>query len=187
MVPETGEGLSNADSLIDLTFLDAHCSARGYTTVTDATTAQQEIWCVNATDWLRGRAWIGYRLTSTQSLDFPREIVNLGSINVGYHYENVDYGLRNFADFDTSTIPLPVKQAVAELVYLQSLGVDLFTYREGSAGLLEQEDVAIGPLRSKEVYKDSSEIHLQDLMTKFGKVEAMISNYVQPHIMKLGR
>jgi len=105
IIVEDGTGLSNAESLISVSYLQTHHSNRGNTSIALLTTAQAEEALRRTSDYFmqtyRNR-WKGYLVKTTQALDWPRTDVIL---NDGF----LDYAI------DPGTIPEPVKQAFADL------------------------------------------------------------------------
>ena len=93
LVIETGAGLSNAQSYVDTTFVNAYFVLRGVTfTSTDAN-------IINAMDYFEAtysQSWKGEKLVSTQALSFPRLIDGV------------------------NTYPVQVKNAICELAYKAS-------------------------------------------------------------------
>lgn len=75
IIVEDGTGLSNAESLVSVTYFKDYHSARGNASVAALTTAQSEEALRRASDYFlqtyRGR-WQGERTTTTQALDWPR-------------------------------------------------------------------------------------------------------------------
>jgi len=93
LVIESGVGLSNAQSYVDTTFVNAYFLLRGITfTSTDAN-------IINAMDYFEAtfsQSWKGEKLLSTQALSFPRLIDGV------------------------NTYPVQVKNAICELAYKAS-------------------------------------------------------------------
>jgi hypothetical protein len=76
LIIESGEGLSNATSYIDIAYADAYFLARGITTWT-GTDAVKENYTVLAMSYIEAvysESWKGDLLLDTQSLSFPRVI-----------------------------------------------------------------------------------------------------------------
>ena len=93
LIIESGVGLSNAQSYVDTTFVNAYFLLRGITfTSTDAN-------IINAMDYFEAtfsQSWKGEKLVSTQALSFPRLIDGI------------------------NTYPVQVKNAICELAYKAS-------------------------------------------------------------------
>lgn len=76
MTVEDGTGLTTANSYESVVNADAYHLARGNSSWAAATTANKETALVRSTqalDGMYGRQWPGIRLTSDQSLDWPRD------------------------------------------------------------------------------------------------------------------
>lgn len=73
---ETGTGVANANSYIDVAYADSYFTDRGNTGWTGATTQAKQIALIKATDYIEtrwGRRFLGSGpLTETQGLSFPR-------------------------------------------------------------------------------------------------------------------
>lgn len=125
---EDGTGKTDADSYISTADADAYHDAIGNATWTGSA-AQKEHALRKATQYMQQvyfDRWDGYRKTSTQALDWPREDVQIK-------------GLR-FVEYVTSTtIPQEVKNACASLA-LRALTDDLLADEE-RAVISESVDV----------------------------------------------
>lgn len=108
---EDGTGLSNAESYISAADAGTYHSNRGNTTWASLSDAVKEQCLRKATDYMvamyRGQ-WQGDRISSDQSLDFPRS---------GVVVDNVD--------IDSDSVPDKIKNACAELA-LKANSDDLF-------------------------------------------------------------
>lgn len=104
IIVEDGTGLSNAESLVSVTYFKDYHSARGNASVAALTTAQSEEALRRASDYFlqtyRGR-WQGERTTTTQALDWPR-------VNVV-----VDY----YKSINDNEIPNDIKNAFSDLAF----------------------------------------------------------------------
>ena len=119
LIIENGEGLSNSESYVDESYVDAYFLKRGNTEWNSITNKESRI--VLAMDFIENNyTYLGTKLVSTQSLSFPR-----------------------FVDGETVMPPLSLKSAVCELA-LKSNSGDLLqdtsktTIRE-KVGTLEVE------------------------------------------------
>lgn len=125
---EDGTGKTDADSYISVTDADAYHDAIGNATWTGANAAKEHA-LRKATQYMQQvyfDRWDGYRKTSTQALDWPREDVQIK-------------GLR-FVEYVTSTtIPQEVKNACASLA-LRAMTDDLLADEE-RAVISESVDV----------------------------------------------
>lgn len=110
LIVEDGTGLPNAESYISVADADAYLAARGLVAWTPLDTALKEQALRRATDYMSefyGRRWEGYRVTSTQSLDWPRYEVPRPDVPGGY----ASYP----AYYDFQQIPADIKNACALL------------------------------------------------------------------------
>lgn len=74
-VAEDGTGLSNANSYVDVAWVDAYFTDRGYAQWT-GNNADKQKHLILATDYMEGRfasMYAGEKLTTTQALSFPRK------------------------------------------------------------------------------------------------------------------
>jgi hypothetical protein len=103
IIVEDGTGLTDSESLISVQYFTDYHIARGNTNVSLLSTTESEEALRRAHDYLaqtyRGR-WKGYLLKITQALDWPRSGVTLAEYTV-----------------DSNTIPVPVKNAIADLAF----------------------------------------------------------------------
>jgi hypothetical protein len=108
LIVESGAGLTNAESYSSTAEVDAYNAARGNDAWAALTTAQKEIACRKATDYMvqayRG-LWIGARTSDNQGLDWPRENAKKERSLYGNGY------------YLNTEIPKEVKSACAELSF----------------------------------------------------------------------
>lgn len=97
LIVEDGTGLSNAQSYVDLAFVQSYYTLRGNTTYTP--TEPHIIVAMDYIESVYSGSWVGEALTTTQSLAFPRVV------------DGVDIG-----------VPINVKNAVADLCLRASSG-----------------------------------------------------------------
>lgn len=117
IVVEDGTGKADAESYISVSDASSYHSARGnaaWAALASDTVREQ---CLRkATEYLTqvyGQAWAGYRVTTTQALDWPRYEVPRRDIGaVGYL----------LAFWSATEVPEPVKRACAELALRASSG-----------------------------------------------------------------
>lgn len=72
LIVETGEGLANAESLVDLPFLKSFASSRGHIISTDDAVLEQQLRKANDYIFSIEGGLKGVRATAGQSLPFPR-------------------------------------------------------------------------------------------------------------------
>jgi hypothetical protein len=125
---ETGEGLTNADSLVSLDEVKAFALSRGVTLPADDPLLETQI--RKAHDYLlRIEArFQGYRRTDNQALPFPRNVVHL-------------YG-RWLPD---GTIPTLLKSAISQLVIEQQTVPDILPVSDGKTVIRE----TVGPISTE--------------------------------------
>lgn len=109
IVVEDGTGLTNADALISVDYLESYCDARGKD-YSSYTTAQEEQAIVRATDFMsESYTWQGFKLKERghadgeQSLAWPRQYV-------------ID---RNGYSLASDSVPSEVQKATAELAFYE--------------------------------------------------------------------
>lgn len=117
LITETGAGLANAESYCTVAFADAYHLGRGReASWVDLDTEVKEQRLRAATDYLvqayRSR-WAGYRMTSTQALDWPRGDVPMKDAPSGYAWP---------AYYPDDAVPLAVQQACAQLAFTSISG-----------------------------------------------------------------
>lgn len=137
IVIEDGTGKSTSEAYISTTDADTYFSNRGVTAWAAFTTAQKEQNLRLATDFMTQRYrpyWLGYRNSSTQSLDWPRAYVSINPIEVVYQL-----------NISNTIVPVEVQRACAELALKAS------TYTDGLlpdvTDLITEE--TIGPITTK--------------------------------------
>ena len=110
-VVETGAGLSNSNSYSSVAAADSYFADRGVTAWAALTTTAKEQALIKATDYLEQtyrESWKGYRVTSTQSLSWPRSEVIVDTFPV-----------------PANIVPTPIAKACAEMALRASDGEDL--------------------------------------------------------------
>lgn len=129
---EDGTGVANANTYIDITFLEAYATDRGFTIPSED--VDKEIFILKAMDYL---AWYtnyfqGQPTEDDQALPWPRKNVCIDSVDV-----------------DKESIPVQLTKAQAQLVVSQQESIRLFPQPRTSSvqGLLTQK--TLGPLTKK--------------------------------------
>lgn len=109
MVVETGIGLSDATSYVDIVYADSYFSARGIKEWEVLADEEKETALVRATDFIDATfEWYGKRLTEEQGLMFPRS------------------NLFTYDGYEVKGIPNCLKMAVCEASLISSKGTELF-------------------------------------------------------------
>jgi hypothetical protein len=113
LVAETGSGLSTATSYCTIAFANAYLTNYGtpaaWTAATNATKETALMAATRALDLRYGGRWVGYRYSTTQALDWPRD----------YAYDAAGELIAS------DVVPLRVQQATAVLAALHVQGVTI--------------------------------------------------------------
>ena len=110
-VVETGAGLSNSNSYASVAAADSYFADRGVTSWAALTTTAKEQALIKGTDYLEQtyrESWKGYRVTSTQSLSWPRSEVIVDTFPVA-----------------ANIVPSAIVKACVEMALRASDGEDL--------------------------------------------------------------
>lgn len=124
LIVEDGTGLPDAESYASVAAADAYLVARGNVAWGALSQGAREAALRKATDYLGdayGQRWLGWRLTTTQALDWPRGMPT--TINYQFGYPPV-YG-PPIQQVDLTGVPPQVVRACIELAARASLGVEL--------------------------------------------------------------
>lgn len=112
---ETGTGSATSESYISVTDASTYHANRGNSTWALLTTAQMEEALRRATDYIEQTyrmRWLGYRVTITQALSWPRDEV-----------QRLDLTLLNqYSYYENNVVPPEVKNACAELALKAASG-----------------------------------------------------------------
>lgn len=132
LIIEDGTGVANANSYVDVAYLDIYAADRGLTIPTADT--DKEIFLLKAMDYLEGRRaeYQGSKSVATQSLQWPRQLVQV-----------------DCSDVAIDSIPEELKKAQCQLVVEQQKRTLLYPAPITSSieGLVTQKTV--GPLTKK--------------------------------------
>jgi hypothetical protein len=113
LVAETGSGLSTATSYCTIAFANAYLTNYGtpaaWTAATNATKETALMAATRALDLRYGGRWVGYRYSTTQALDWPRD----------YAYDAAGELIAS------DVVPLRVQQATAVLAALHVQGITI--------------------------------------------------------------
>ena len=122
MIVETGEGLKNSDSYVDVDVADTYFASRGNIAWSSLSQEAKESALINATDFVDNVfRWKGVKSTSEQALRFPRK--NLIDID-GYEVRGV---------------PNVLKQAVCDAAFISSTGKTLFQTSEANGAVVSEK------------------------------------------------
>jgi len=164
LVVEDGTGLEDAEAYASVSFADTYHAARGNEAWLDLVDVEKEAVLRKAADYLTSTyrlRWIGYRLTATQALDWPRANALMADAYVEEDADPIYY--------PSDAVPVAVQRANAELA-LKALTVDL------------SPDTSGGRLTSREkVYV--IEVEYQDgdaVAPTFPAVDTMLAAYLIP-------
>lgn len=132
LIVEDGSGVANANTYVDLTYLQSYADDRGLALPTEQ--ADKEVYLLRAMDYLESRRqdYQGVKASSDQSLQWPRKQVTL-----------------DCETFDDATIPEVLKKAQCQLVVEQQQRTRLYPAPRTSSveGLVTHKQV--GPLVKK--------------------------------------
>jgi len=139
---ETGAGLSTATAYISLDELKQYWDNFGYdySALTDDQLMQNINKCTQLLDSLYGSDWPGYRLTETQSLEWPREeAVYIDGIEIA-----------------TDVVPPEIKNATSE--YVKALLIDGVNPQpnQASTGTISKESVKVDVIEKSTTYTEYS-------------------------------
>lgn len=139
LIVETGAGLSTAESYLSVAEALTYHNNLGNTAWAALTVTQQEQALRRATNYMIGEyrlRWLGRRVFTTQSLDWPRVGVVIEDLNSGS-------GMQTYGLFQVlfTIVPPEVKNACAELALRASIAVLL----DDQSQKVVQE--VIGPIR----------------------------------------
>lgn len=143
---EDGTGLADANSLVTVAQITDFADGRGLTTLSAESTANKQIWAVNATDWIEtvfAGVFKGRRKNRSQALSWPRiDVVDLDGFTV-----------------DSASVPVGVQNAVIEavewvrsgkvLIKNSALGGSLAAVNVGPLGVEWQVPPSIQPVMTK--------------------------------------
>ncbi len=128
LIVEDGSIVANANSYADLDYIKAYALARGATLSIDDAVIEQQV--AIAMDYIEGKRneYQGIKVDSTQSLQFPR-----------------DYLIIDGFDFDSTSIPKELKNALSQLIIEQTNGIDILPTSDEPA--IKKETV--GPISTE--------------------------------------
>lgn len=136
LIVETGAGLATAESYASVAEADARLANFGYTAWAGLGQAAKETALRLATDFMvntyRTR-WKGYRVNTTQALDWPRSYVERPDAQTS------QYGGASY--YDSASVPAEIKAACIDLAYKTTQGVELAPDVDPA-----QKRVKVGPL-----------------------------------------
>lgn len=124
LIVEDGSGISDSNSYCDLDFALEYCVNHGYTSWIDMTEDEQKVYLIKGTSFVDNfYEWKGYKRTSVQSLEFPRN------------------GLIDNNRTEILGIPNNLKKAVIEAAFINySSEVDnLFVSRDENGAIKRQK------------------------------------------------
>lgn len=124
LIVEDGSGISDSNSYCDLDFALEYCVNHGYTSWIDMTEDEQKVYLIKGTSFVDNfYEWKGYKRTSAQSLEFPRN------------------GLIDNNRTEILGIPNNLKKAVIEAAFINlSSEVDnLFVSRDENGAIKRQK------------------------------------------------
>lgn len=121
MTVENGNGLTDSNSYVDITFADSYFSERGETAWANFSDEEKEKYLIRATDYIDNIfQWYGQRQSESQALRFPRK--NL------YDYEGLEI----------EGVPNLLKQAVCDAALILSDGTELFESKNANGNIVSE-------------------------------------------------
>jgi len=169
IVAEDGTGLTNANSYVDLTWVDSYFTGRGNTEWADATDNDKLVALIKATDYLDVvYNFVGTKASSTQALEWPRA------------------GAEDKYGEPLVGIPTILKKAAAELA-LRALSTTLLddtdfsgrVKRERVEGAVEVEYAGDGVLQQKTF------TYVDKLLSGAGLVYGKVGSFGQLKIVRV--
>lgn len=164
LIVENGSGLADAESYLSVADADSYHTLYG-STGWNGTSDEKEVALRVATQYLNasyGQRWVGSRINSTMSLDWPRKSV-------------ID---RDGYAVSFTAVPTPVKHATAYMA-LRSIQGDTLIPDTAAASNVTSESVAVGPVSTSKTFagvKSAAKVYsiveslLGDLITSAGSV-----------------
>ena len=155
LVVEDGTGLSTANSYVTHAFADTYFANQGSVTVwTNATSRQRDTALRQATQWIDlayGTRFAGYRLVSTQALEFPR-------------------GLAYDRDGEAITgVPVQLKRAICEAAKRMLTDSTQFFPDEDAGSNVTASSVTVGPITVSDSFAGT-----QSTSIKFPVIDRML-------------
>jgi len=158
LIVEDGTGLLASESYSSVAQADLYHSNHGNTSWSTLTTANKEVALRKATDYMvevYRPLWKGYRVLTTQLLDFPRTLVYISNEI-----------LNNVTPLDLTKIPLEVQNACSLLAF-KSISEDLLIDMD-----VPVKKESIGPLSTEYFPSTCSYKH-------YSSVEAMLKPFLK--------
>jgi hypothetical protein len=142
LIVEDGTVVAGADSYVSLAVADAYHASRGITLWATMSEAEREQAIRRATDYMvqaYRQRWEGTRVSSVQSLDWPRNWVKQDD----YAYISVNGAttIGGFFYYPANEVPLEVQNACAELAYRGAAGPLLADETKQQRAIREKVDV----------------------------------------------
>ena len=136
LIVETGAGLASAESYASVAEADARLAAYGFTAWAGQAQAAKETALRLATDFMVSSyrtCWKGYRVNTTQALDWPRNYVERPD-GMTSQYGGASY-------YDSASVPAEIKAACIDLAYKTTQGTELAPDIDPA-----QKRVKVGPI-----------------------------------------
>ena len=171
-IVETGTGASDSTSYASLDFIKQYWENVGYdySTISDSSF---EIWGNRGTITIEGlylTTWTGDRVEDDQSLSWPREYAT--------YIDDVE--------IDDDIVPVEVKNALAEMVYILSTGADVQPTIDKEGNILKYSVAVENAVSESTTYADGSTLNRDILLTVTdalvrltGGASSMNSLYIQ--------
>lgn len=150
LVVENGTGLANANTYIDVAYLQQYAEEMGESLPTDAEELKSLV--LQAMPFIESQKYQGIKSSYEQALQWPRKYVRAN----GY-------------DIPTNVVPNDIKKAQASAAVLINGGVDLMP-TGGTSGAITEETV--GPITTK--YSDKYPAYA----SYFGSLSSYLTQYL---------
>lgn len=177
LIVEDGSRPAGADSFFTLEAIDAYWADRNLAAWAAATTAAKEAAARQAAEYLTfAYAWAGYKVSSSQSLSWPRyEVPDPDAVSSSY-------GGQGYVDH--TTVPTVIVRA-AMMLAAEALSSNLLTAPTvNSTGLIKREAVQVGSLkREREYVLDQTDV---GALPRFPNVDAMLAPYARQQTGQTG-
>lgn len=161
IIVEDGTGLSNSETYISVAEADTYHANRGNDAWAALTNTVKEQLLRKSTDYLSavyGSSWAGYPVKTTQALDFPRRDV---PAPLGW--------------YDYNVIPVPLKQAQAELALIAATTTLMPTTQTRG-----KKKVKVGPI---EVEYDGTAPTAPKFLFASAKIDPLLKAYASSGVM----
>jgi len=132
LIVETGTGIADANSYIDIAFADTYQADRGRSAWALLTEPVKTVALIAATQFVdESLPWIGSKGTAAQGLKWPR-IAGVDSLGDSILLIDRD-------GFDITGVPAALKKAIAEAAFLSSTDAEFFTEADSNGKIIRKK------------------------------------------------